>query len=210
MKNLIIIGARGFGREIYNIATQCKEFNNEWLIKGFLDDNKKALDNFKNYPPILSSVENYEVQEDDLFICALGEVKFKEKYINLILGKKGNFTNIIHPTSIINMNVKLGVGIIICPFTYISNDVIIGNFVTIQTHSAVGHDVQIGNYCQINALTFFGGFSTLENSVTVNPGAMLLPKKHVGNGAILGINSTSLKDIKSNTTVFGTPSKEIF
>jgi hypothetical protein len=84
MKNLIIIGARGFGREIYNIATQCKEFNSEWLIKGFLDDNKNVLDDFKNYPPILSSFEDYEVQEDDLFICALGEVKFKEKYINFI------------------------------------------------------------------------------------------------------------------------------
>ena len=210
MKNLIIIGARGFGREIYNVATQCKEFNNEWIIKGFLDDNKNALDGFENYPPILSSVEDYEVQENDLFVCALGEVKYKAKYINLILGKKGTFTNIIHPTAIINMNVKLGVGVIICPFTYISNDVTIGNFVTIQTHSAVGHDVKIGNYCQINALTFFGGFSILEDSVTMNPGTMLVPKKRIGEATVIGINSTVLKDTKPNVTAFGTPAKEIF
>jgi sugar O-acyltransferase (sialic acid O-acetyltransferase NeuD family) len=210
MKNLIIIGARGFGREIYNVATQCKEFNNEWVIKGFLDDNKNALDGFENYPPILASVEDYEIEENDLFICALGEVKYKAKYINLILGKKGTFTNIIHPTAIINMNVKLGIGVIICPFTYISNDVTIGNFVTIQTHSAVGHDVKIGNYCQINALTFFGGFSTLEDSVTMNPGAMLVPKKRIGEATVIGINSTVLRDIKPNVTAFGTPAKEIF
>jgi sugar O-acyltransferase (sialic acid O-acetyltransferase NeuD family) len=210
MKNLIIIGARGFGREIYKIATQTKEYNTHCNIKGFLDDKKDTLDEFKGYPSILSSVEDYEVQENDLFICALGDIKFKKKYINLILGKGGKFTNIIHPTSIINMNVKLGIGIIICPFTYISNDVTIGNFVTIQTHSAIGHDVKIGEYCQINALTFLGGYSQIKEGVTMNPSSGLSPKGIIEENTIVGINSTVLKYTKPNCTVHGNPAKEIF
>lgn len=210
MKNLIILGARGFGREIYNIASQTKEYNNEWIIKGFLDDKKDALNDFKNYPPILSSVEDYEIQENDVFICALGDIKYKKKYINLILGKGGKFINIIHPTSIININVKLGVGIIICPFTYISNDVTIGNFTTIQTHSAIGHDVVIGDYCQINALTFFGGFSQIEEGTTMNPGSGVAPQGIVRENTIVGINSTVLKSTESNCTVYGNPAKKIF
>jgi sugar O-acyltransferase (sialic acid O-acetyltransferase NeuD family) len=210
MKNLIIIGARGFGREVYNIATQTKEYNVNWTIKGFLDDDKEALNPFKGYPEILNSVEEYEVQDNDIFICALGDTKFKKKYISLILGKGGHFTNIIHPTSIINMNVKLGLGIIICPYTYISNDVTIGNFTTIQTHSAIGHDVQIGDYCQINALTFFGGFSQLEDSVTMNPCSGVAPRGSVKENTVVGINSTVLKTTKSNCTVYGNPAKEIF
>jgi sugar O-acyltransferase (sialic acid O-acetyltransferase NeuD family) len=209
MKNLIIIGARGFGREIYNVATQTKEYNTKWIIGGFLDNKEDALDGFKGYPPILSSVEDYEVQENDLFICALGDVKYKKKYVSLILGKGGKFTNIIHPTSIININVKLGIGIIICPFTYISNDVIIGNFTTIQTHSAIGHDVQIGDYCQINALTFLGGFAEIEEGVTMNPGSGVVPRGNIGENTVVGINSTVLKNTKPNSTVYGNPAKEI-
>jgi len=210
MKNLIIIGARGYGREIYNLATQTNEYNKEWKIKGFLDDKKEALKRFKNYPPIISSVEEYKIEKDDVFICALGEVKYKRKYIELILIKGGKFINIIHPTSIISMNVKLGIGIIICPFTYISNDVTIGNFVTIQTHSAVGHDVKIGNYSQINALTFFGGFSELKEGTTINPAATVAPGKIIDENVTIGTNSSVFKDTKPNCTVYGNPAKEIF
>jgi sugar O-acyltransferase (sialic acid O-acetyltransferase NeuD family) len=209
MKNLIIIGARGFGREIYNIATQCKEYQKEWIIKGFLDDKLDSLDEFVNYPKIISSVEDYEVQKEDVFICALGDVKYKKKYVSLIMVKGGKFVNIIHPTSIISNNTKLGLGIIICPFTYISNEVIIGNFVTIQSHCAIGHDVKIGEYCQINALSFFGGFSKLEDGVTINPGSMILPKKVIGENSTIGINSSVIGNIKPNKTVYGNPAIEI-
>jgi sugar O-acyltransferase (sialic acid O-acetyltransferase NeuD family) len=206
MKNLIIIGARGFGREIYNVALQTNQFN----VKGFLDDKTDALDNFSNYPPILSSVEDYEIQDNDLFICALGDVVYKKIYIQKILAKGGKFTNIIHPTSIINSNTTLGIGFIICPFTYISNDVTIGNFVTIQTHSAIGHDVKIGDYSQINALTFFGGFSIIESGATINPSSNIAPGKRVGENSIVGLNSAVIKDIKPNCTAYGNPAKEIF
>ncbi len=209
MKNLIIIGARGFGREIYNIAIQTKEYNNEWIVKGFLDDKSDALEGFQNYPSILSSVEDYEVEENDVFICALGDVKWKKEYVNTILSKNGKFINIIHPTVNVGLNTKIGIGCIVCPYTYISNDVTIGNFTTIQSHAAIGHDVTIGNFNQINALTFFGGFVKTEDEVTVNPGATIIPKATIGEKSILGINSTILRQVKSNVTVFGTPAKEI-
>ena len=189
MKNLLIIGARGFGREVYSLATQTKEYNKEWVIKGFLDDKSDALEGFENYPEIISSVENYEVKEDDLFICALGDTTQKKKYIGMILERGGNFANVIHPTSIIGKNTKMGYGVIICPFTYVSNDIIVGNFVTIQTHSAVGHDTIIGDYVQINALTFFVGYSKIDDAATINPGAMIAPKKRVGENTIIGLNS---------------------
>lgn len=210
MKNLIIIGARGFGREVYNLAIQTKEYNTQWIVKGFLDDKADALQGFNGYPPILSSVEDYQVQEGDLFICALGDVGYKKKYADLILVKGGRFINLIHPTAIVNTNVKLGIGVIISAFTYISNDVTIGNFVTIQTHSAIGHDVKIGDYCQINALTFFGGFVELKDSVTINPNASIAPRKIVAQHTIVGLNSAVIKNTKPNCTVHGNPAQEIF
>jgi hypothetical protein len=142
MKNLIIIGARGYGREVYNWATQCKEFNKDWIIKGFLDDNSDALNNM-DYPiSIISSVEEYVIEKNDVFICALGDVRYKKKYVELMLSKGGVFINLIHPTAQINNFSKIGKGIIICPFCAISNEVIIGNFVTLQGFSAIGHDAK--------------------------------------------------------------------
>jgi sugar O-acyltransferase (sialic acid O-acetyltransferase NeuD family) len=210
MKNLLIIGARGFGREVYTLSTQTKEYNKEWVVKGFLDDKADALEGFENYPSIISSVEDYIVKDDDVFICALGDTRQKKKYIDMVIKKGGIFANVIHPTSIIGANTKIGFGVIICPFTYVSNDIEIGNFVTIQTHSAVGHDTIIGDYAQINALTFFGGYSRIGDGSTINPGAMVAPKKKVGENTTIGLNSSVVRDIESNCTAYGNPAKKIF
>ena len=67
MKHLILIGARGFGREFYNWTMDCIKAGLDLQVKGFLDDKTDALDGFDNYPRILSSVEDYEVQQDDDF-----------------------------------------------------------------------------------------------------------------------------------------------
>lgn len=54
MKNLLIIGARGFGREIYNLALESIGYGTEFTIKGFLDDKKEVLDGYDGYPSIIS------------------------------------------------------------------------------------------------------------------------------------------------------------
>lgn len=83
MKNLLIIGARGTGRGLYGLREDFIGYNETFVIKGFLDDDKHILDGFEGYPPILSSVEDYEIQEDDVFVCALGDPKMKQNTLAL-------------------------------------------------------------------------------------------------------------------------------
>lgn len=207
MKNLIIIGARGFGREVFGLATACEGFKVDFIVKGFLDDKADALQGFKNYPQIISTVENYEVQENDVFTCALGSIAFKKYYVESILAKGGIFKNLIHPSVLLNLNVKLGFGNIIFGNTIISNDVEIDNFVTIQPFVGIGHDSKIKSWCTINAFSFMGGFVILEEEVCLNTRATILPKVKINRGATVGATSLVIKNVKANTTVFGTPAK---
>ena len=65
MKNLIIIGARGWGREVYSSVMTTKEYiDGEIFIKGFLDSKSDAFEGLRgNYPPILGTVEGYDIQK---------------------------------------------------------------------------------------------------------------------------------------------------
>lgn len=205
MKNLIIIGARGFGREVFSLAIQCEGYNKDYVIKGFLDDKLDALQGFENYPKIISDVESYEIKENDVFTCALGSVNWKKYYSEIILSKGGIFINLIHPTTIFNLNLKMGIGLIIFRYTSISNDCNIGDFVTIQCQVALGHDVKIGNWCHINAYSFMGGFAVLEDEVCINTRSTILPNVIVRTGATVGAASLVIKNVKANATVFGVP-----
>lgn len=209
MKNLLIIGARGYGREVYNLAIQCKGYNTEYRIKGFLDDDANALTGFNGYPEVISSVESYVVQDDDAFVCALGGIKWKKHYVGLILSKGGLFMNLIHPTAIFNRNVIYGIGLIVFMYTNISNDCIIGDFVTIQGFVGIGHDSMIGDWCHINAYSFMGGFAVLGNGVCLNTRSTILPSMRIGENATVGAGSIVIRNVKENTTVFGNPAKKI-
>jgi len=209
MKNLVIIGARGYGREIYNLALKCREHGNAWVVKGFLDDKASALDGFANYPPILDSVENYVPVAGDVFICALGSVHYKRKYVAMINEKGGVFISLVHPDANVGINVVKGHGVIIGSHCFISNDVTLGNFVTIQPNVVIGHDVEISDWCHINPLTFVGGFCKIREAATVNAGAKLSDRITIGAESIVGIGSVVIRNVKPGTTVFGSPAREI-
>jgi sugar O-acyltransferase (sialic acid O-acetyltransferase NeuD family) len=209
MKNLIIIGARGYGREVYDLAKQCAGYNIDYVINGFLDDKSDALESFENYPKIIATVENYEIQKDDVFVCALGSIYWKKYYSEIILSKGGKFINLIHPSVVFNSNVKIGNGLIIFMYTNISNDCIIEDFVTIQGYVGLGHDTKIGKWSHLNAFCFTGGFVTLEDEVCLNTRATILPKVNVRNGATVGASSLVIKNVKENTTVFGVPALQL-
>ncbi len=45
-KTIIIVGAGGFGREVFWLINEINSYNYEWSIIGFIDDDKNALNNF--------------------------------------------------------------------------------------------------------------------------------------------------------------------
>lgn len=209
MKHLIIIGARGFGREVYNLYLACKQAGEDINCSGFLDDNASALDGYENYPPIISSVEDYQVHKDDVFVCALGDVHYKQKYVEIIKAKGGRFISLIHPSTEIETNAKIGEGCIIRSQSTISCDVTIGNFVTIMGFCVIGHDAKIGDYSHIGAHCFMGGFSQMEEFVVMHPGSRLLPKKKIQKNSVIGAGSVVLTNVKENITMLGIPAKKI-
>lgn len=89
MKHLIIVGARGWGREVSWLATGCVGYGTKFDIKGFLDDKADALDGLGDYPPILGPVETYIPKEDDVFVIALGYPGPKMEYARKIEEKGG-------------------------------------------------------------------------------------------------------------------------
>ena len=207
MKHLLIIGARGFGREIYCLATCSIGYKTEFDIKGFLDDDSTALDRYEGYPPIIDSVEDYEPKNEDVFICALGDIYFKKKYSEIILKKGGVFINLIDKDALISKNVKLGIGCIISREVLLSCDVNVGNFVTFQRAITIGHDVTIGNFCHFNANCFVGGFCNIGSNVTLWTSSIILPRITLENNCTIGAAAVVIKKVKEGTTVYGNPAK---
>lgn len=206
--NLVIIGASGLAREVYDLAITCYGNNPEFKVKGFLSDGPSNIEEL-GYPKVLSTVAGYTIEKGDVFFCAIGKVKDRKKTSEIILMKGGTFINLIHPTAIISPSAKIGTGVAIKAFSSLASDVTIGNFVYLQSSVILGHDVSVGNFCHINSFAFFAGYVQVEDLCVINAGAKIIQNIKIGKGATVGIGSVVLTRVKAETTVFGIPAKKI-
>lgn len=208
MKNLIIIGAGGMGRTMYDLSCESLGYNMEFIIKGFIDDDFSALNFFNGYPPILGSIYEYQPLEDDVFVCSIGG-RSRSNCIQTILDKGGEFISLIHKTSRIGTNVQLGKGNLVGAFTTVAADAQIGDYNFIQSYSIIGHDVKIGDWNRIDSQVMMVGATTVGNHNMIHTGVMINHNVHIGDDCTIGACSFVTMDVESGSTLFSSPARRL-
>ena len=207
MKNLIIIGAGGMGRSIYNLALECLGYGTEFGIKGFIDDNLFALSNYKGYPPIIGTIRDYQISEDDIFVNSVGDVNLKRKCVSSILNRGGVFINLIHPSAKVSTIVSMGKGCVIDRFVSIGADTSIGDFTILQNGTIVGHDVTIGEWSRLDCHVVLVGGVKIGKEVCIHTGAIINHDIIINDFATVGAGSFVIRNVKESSTVFGNPAR---
>ena len=69
MKQIYIVGAGGFGREVFDWMMETLDLV-EGIPLGFLDDNLQALDGVSIQTSVVSKISDYKMGENDCLICA--------------------------------------------------------------------------------------------------------------------------------------------
>jgi sugar O-acyltransferase (sialic acid O-acetyltransferase NeuD family) len=206
MKNLFIVGAGGFGREVFAWIKQHPEFNKSWTLAGFLDDNLEALKPFNNFASV-ALLKNHQVLSSNVYVCALGLPLVKAKLLAPLIEQNAEFISFIHPTAVIGERVKLGRGVIVCPGASISVDISIGDFSMIGPNTTIGHDGIIGAWCTLCAQCDVTGRVTIGDGVFLGSRVSIIPSKKVGNKSILGAGSVVISDVPDGVTVVGNPAR---
>ena len=210
MKHLIIIGARGWGRECLWMAQNTKENNRIYDIKGFLDSDSHALDGLAgDFPPIIGSVENYKIEPDDVFLVAMGDPKWRKYYADIIEERGGKFISIISSLAIISPNAKIAHGCTIGANVIISDNVQIGKHVMIHGFSTLGHDCVVDDFASLGSYVFLGGNSHVGKMSVMHPKSMIIARKSIGDNVIVGAASVVMRNIKDGLHVLGNPAVKI-
>lgn len=199
MKHLVIIGASALGREVCSYAADCGI-----KVKGFLDSRANIIGDYKNYPPILSSVETYKIASDDIFVCAIGDPLPRKQYADLIKNRGGEFVSILHPTAFVGANVSIGPGCIIRPFAAIGNDTRIGSHVIVGIQSLVAHDCKICDYVTVSPGCHIAGWCNVGEGVFVGIHSALVPHISIGQGVYVAAGAVVTKSVDSGR-VMGVP-----
>lgn len=208
MKDLIIVGASGLGRELLEWIKDINEVSPKWNIKGFIDDNLLVLDGLNCEYKIIGTIQEWLPDENEVFVCGVAFPQVKYKLVDTLKKRGAKFETIIHPTTIMGDNVIIGEGTVIAPRSLLTTNVKIGSFVTLLS-SDVGHDSSIGDFSTLSGKCSINGHVTIGERVYIGNGVLVYPGKNVGDEAFVGIGSVVIGNVKKGIKIFGNPARRI-
>ena len=167
-----------------------------------------ALNNYKYPVGIISTINDYVPQKDDIFILGVGIPTIKKLLVEKILKKGGSFASLIHPTAVIGFNVEIGEGVVIFPNTVISADVKIGNYVYINSSCTLDRDSSVGEYSTLCCGCDLTDHVKVGNAVFLSSHVTTVPNAQIGDNTFVGINSFVIGNIKPNIKVLSNPASK--
>lgn len=209
MKDLVIIGAGDFGREVMWVAERINEVTPIWNILGFIDDDKEGL-KIDGYP-VLGGVDwlckyNHEIYAT----CAIASGSIKDK-IWLSLSEKLNVhpATLIDPAAIIGKDADIGEGSIICAGSVLTISTKLGKHCIVNLNCTLGHDTILRDYCTIHPGTNISGKVIVGERTIVGTGTKVIQGKTIAADVILGAGAVVIKDIEESGTYVGSPAKKV-
>ena len=207
MKDLYIIGAGGFGREVAWLVSRINEVQPTWNFLGFIDDDPtlkgKEIDGYT----VAGNCDYLNEQNDVYCVCAVGAAAVRKKIISKL--KNIQFATLIDPSVQMSSLVSVGEGSIICAGTIITVDVQIGNHVIVNLDCTIGHDAVLEDFVTLYPSVNVSGQCHIGEAVELGTGMQIIQGRGVCKDTIVGAGAVVVKDITESGTYVGVPAKKM-
>lgn len=203
---MIIIGAKGFAKEVLEILNQNNQLEN--LV--FYDDVNIDLPAklYSQFPILKTAIEaeNYFKTIDNKFTIGIGNPVLRKKLYDKFEALGGDFNSTISPKANIgSFGNHIDFGCNIMTGTVITNDVTIGKGTLINLNCTVGHDVVIGDFVELCPGVSVSGNCNIGEFSFIGTNATILPSISIGKNVIVAAGSVVTKDVPDNCMVAGIP-----
>lgn len=207
MKDIVIYGAGGFGREVACLLKRINEKKTTWNFIGFYDDGKE-IGSANEYGAVLGGInELNNISKPLSVILAIGNPKIVNKIANSINNPLIEFPNIFSPDTVFLDidNIVFGKGNIICTGCLFSCKVEIGDFNVFNGFITVGHDLRMGNFNSLMPGVRLSGEVQIGNCNFFGVSSVVLQRIKVGDDTVIGANSVVIRKTKDSNTYVGNP-----
>lgn len=191
-----LIGAGGFAREI-------KTRIGYLYMKCFVDDEYWQENSEYIFPLSQFDPTEYEV------LIAVGNPKDRFDIVQK-LPKETKYFTFIDPSAIImDKNIEIGVGSIICAGTIITTNVKIGKHAHLNLQTTIGHDCEIGDYFTTAPGAKISGNCKIHDCIYIGTNASIREKISIHSFSTIGMNAAVVKSIEEPGTYVGVPAIKI-
>jgi sugar O-acyltransferase (sialic acid O-acetyltransferase NeuD family) len=205
---MLIIGAKGFAKEILEVVHQLKQLNN----LAFYDDvNSDAPEKLFDKFQILRTTQEASVYFktiDNKFTIGIGNPILRKQLYDKFTCLGGEFISTISPKSTIgHYGNIIEDGCNIMTGTVITNDIIIKRGALINLNCTIGHDCVIGKFVEMSPGVHISGNCNIGDYTFLGTNTTVLPNIIIGKNVVVGAGSVVTKDLPDNCLAVGVPAK---
>lgn len=190
---IIIIGTGGAVSEMMSLFP--------FGVKGFLEYPENIDKYYRRYAnlqqfPILGSIDDYTPEPTDEFVLGMTHIDFRQKVVAKMKAKGAKFPNVIHPSCIIQSEIR-GEGNIVGAWSLIGANVDLGNFNYLTPWCDIGHDCRVGDH-NIFSATIVCGHCIIGDRNFFGIRTSLVPHIRIGNDSAVHAGVTVDQNLDSN------------
>ncbi len=201
--NIYIIGAGGHGQVVADTIIKMGFFP-----KGFLDDNKDLLGKKILGIPVVGNVSDAK-NLSGKFVVAIGDNFMRKTIVDKLEFSDDMYFTVIHPSSVIGDDVKIGVGSMIIGGTVINTGTTIGKHTIVNTSASIDHHNKIHDFVHIAPGSHTGGNVEIGYGSFLGVGVSVIPGVRVAEWSVIGAGSVVISNIPSHSVAVGVPCKVI-
>lgn len=196
MKDIVIIGAGGIGREVAWIIEEINEVKPTWNIIGFVDENSEMHDKILNGYKVLGALDSLDKLEVKPYVVvAIANCSVKKDIVTRLDGKF-DFAKIVYPRVKVSKYIEIGHGTIIYPGVILTVNTKIGNHVIISGNCGIGHNTVIGDYSSVLWGSNFSGYDVVGKECFIGVGTKVAQGIKIADSRRVSAGGIVTEDIK--------------
>jgi sugar O-acyltransferase (sialic acid O-acetyltransferase NeuD family) len=204
MRDLLIVGCGGFGREVADIVDAVN-------FLGFVDDDP-SRDNIERVGrrgsrllgPVDEATRKYSRAN---FVIGIGNALARQKIADTLESAGLNPVVLVHPSAVVGANVELGDGTVVAAHVAVGSDVVIGRHVHLDRGTQVGHDSFVQDLATVHPAAVISGSCRVGSRAELGTNCTLLPGVGVGSDAVVGAAACVTRDVPQDVIVRGVPAR---
>lgn len=203
---MIIIGAKGFAKEVFEILLQQNQSNALYFYDDISDDlPRKLYDKYLIISKIEEVIKIFETV-DNKFALGIGNPILRRKLYDKFTGIGGKVQSTISSYSdIASSNVEIGEGSNVLSGSVFSNGSSVGKSCIVYYNTVITHDCKVGDFVEISPSVTLLGNCIVGSYTQIGANATVLPKINIGENVIVGAGAVVTKDVPDNCLVVGVP-----
>ena len=207
MRELVIVGAGGHGRETLDIVEAINAVKPTWAFAGFVDDGEIIADRLERRDASLLGTTEILANTNLHYVVGIGSPAVRAKLDEQLTAWGRTAATLIHPAATLASDNRISDGVLLAAGARVTTNVTLGRHVHLNVNAVVSHDCVVGDYTTLSPGSLVNGDVQIGTGVFLGTGAIITPGVTIGDHAVIGAGAVVVRDVPSGVTVKGVPGR---